>query len=163
LAAVPHARLEVYGGEVIDPAPPKPLTAELIRSMPREVAARVEWKGRVDRETLAHAIRRASICAYPSHMEAMPIAWLEGMATGKALVVSKTGPGPEIVDDGVTGLLCDPRDPDSIAEQIIRLLNDAPLRCRLGSAARQAAVQRYSLDKIVEQNLAYYRSLADGS
>ena len=94
---------------------------------------------------------------------AMPIAWLEGMATGKALVVSKTGPGPEVVDDGVTGLLCDPRDPDSIAEQIIRLLNDAPLRCRLGSAARQAAVQRYSLDKIVEQNLAYYRSLADVS
>lgn len=163
VAEVPHARLEVYGGEVIDPAPSEPLTAELIRSMPREVAARVNWKGRVDRETLAHAIRRASICVYPSHMEAMPIAWLEGMATGKALVVSKTGPGPEIVDDGVTGLLCDPRDPDSIAGQIIRLLNDAPLRWRLGSAARQAAVERYSLDKIVEQNLAYYRTLADGS
>ena len=163
VAAVPHARLEVYGGEVIDPAPPEPLTAELIRIMPREVAARVEWKGRVDRETLAHAIRRASICVYPSHMEAMPIAWLEGMATGKALVVSKTGPGPEIVDDEATGLLCDPYDPDSIAGQIIRLLKDAPLRCRLGSAARQAAVERYSLDKIVEQNLAYYRSLADSS
>lgn len=159
LAAVPHARLEVYGGEVIDPAPPAPLTAELIRSMPPEVAERVEWKGRVDRRILTQAIQRANVCVYPSHMEAMPIAWLEGMAAGKALVVSKTGPGPEIVDDGVSGLLCDPREPKSIAQQTIRLLRDASLRCRLGATARQIAVERYSLDKIVERNLSYYQSL----
>jgi len=127
--------------------------------MPPEVAERVEWKGRVDRSILTHAIQRANVCVYPSHMEAMPIAWLEGMAAGKALVVSKTGPGPEIVDDGVTGLLCDPREPKSIAEQTIRLLRDASLRCRLGATARQIAVERYSLDKIVERNLSYYQSL----
>lgn len=163
LEAVPQARLEVYGGEVIDPAPPEPLTAELIRGMPAHAAGQVSWKGRVDRGILRDAIGRASVCVYPSHIEAMPIAWLEGMAAGKALVVSQTGPGPEIVDHEVTGLLCDPHSPESIAESIIRLLKDAPLRRRLGGAAREAAVERYSLDKIVERNLRYYRSLAPGS
>jgi glycosyltransferase involved in cell wall biosynthesis len=157
---VPHARLEVYGGEVIDPAPPEPLSQKLIRSMPPEVAARVAWKGRVDRGVLQQEIRRASVCVYPSHMEAMPMAWLEGMAAGKPMVVSNTGPGPEIFDDGVTGLLCDPHDPESIAQQIVRLLKDEPLRRRLGSAARTAAVERYSIEKIVERNLSYYESLA---
>jgi glycosyltransferase involved in cell wall biosynthesis len=89
-------------------------------------------------------------------MEAMPIAWLEALAAGKAVVASETGPGPEVIDDGVTGLLCNPRDPSSIAGKIVRLLRDRDLRRRLGVAARSMAVERYSLERIVQQNLAYY-------
>jgi glycosyltransferase involved in cell wall biosynthesis len=158
-AAVPSARLEVYGGEAIDPPPAAPLTPELIGLVPPEVAARIEWKGRVPHNELPAAIRRASVCVYPSHMEAMPIAWMEGLAAGKAVVASQTGPGPEIIDDGVNGLLCNPDDPSSIANQIVRLLKDAPLRRRLGATARKVAVERYSLDKIVRQNIAYYERI----
>jgi glycosyltransferase involved in cell wall biosynthesis len=108
---------------------------------------------------LPAAITRASVCVYPSHIEAMPIAWIEAMAAGKAVVASQTGPGPELIDDGVSGLLCNPHDPSSIANQIIRLLKDASLRRRLGATARKIAVERYSLDKIVRQNLAYYERI----
>ena len=159
VAEVPEARLEVYGGEVIDPAPPTPLKAELIDLLPAEVARRVDWKGRVERTVLPLAIQRASVCVYPSHIEAMPIAWLEGLASGKAVVASKTGPGPELIDDGVTGLLCDPHDPDSIATCIIRLLKDPELRQRLGSKAREVVKQRYDLEPIVDRNVEYYRRL----
>jgi len=127
--------------------------------MPAEVAAHVEWKGRVERTVLPRAIRRASICVYPSHIEAMPIAWLEGLAAGKAVVASQTGPGPEIIDDGITGLLCNPHDPDSIASAILRLLKDPELRRRLGAAAREMAMERYSLEKIVDRNLEYYAKI----
>jgi glycosyltransferase involved in cell wall biosynthesis len=156
----PEARLEVYGGEVIDPPPKIPLMPELIRLMTPEVAARVEWKGRVARSILPQAIQRASVCVYPSHMEAMPIAWLEGLAAGKAVVASKTGPGPEIIDDGITGLLCDPSDPVSIATAILRVLKDKAFRKQLGTTARQVVKERYDLDPIVDRNEAYYRRLA---
>ena len=159
VAEAPQAHLEVYGGEAIDPPPSEPMTPRLIQMMPAEVAAHVEWKGRVERTVLPRAIRRASICVYPSHIEAMPIAWLEGLAAGKAVVASQTGPGPEIIDDGITGLLCNPHDPDSIASAILRLLKDPELRRRLGAAAREMAMERYSLEKIVDRNLEYYAKI----
>jgi glycosyltransferase involved in cell wall biosynthesis len=159
LAKVPHARLEVYGGEAIDHAPSRPLQETLIASMTPDVASRVDWKGRVPRHVLPGALKRASVCVYPSHIEAMPIAWIEALASGKAVVAAKTGPGPEIIDDGVTGLLCDPHDPASIAAQIIRVLTDAKLRVQLGAAARRSAVERYSLAKIVDRNIEFYNSL----
>jgi glycosyltransferase involved in cell wall biosynthesis len=96
---------------------------------------------------------------YPSHIEAMPLAWLEGLAAGKAVVASQTGPGPEIIDDGVTGLLCDPHDPESIASALIRVLKDRELRRRLGENARRTAQERFALPKIADQNEAYYRAV----
>jgi glycosyltransferase involved in cell wall biosynthesis len=159
VASVPTARLEVYGDEALAPPRAAPLTPELIGLIPPDVAARIAWKGRVLRSELPAAITRASVCVYPSHIEAMPIAWIEAMAAGKAVVASQTGPGPELIDDGVSGLLCNPHDPSSIANQIIRLLKDASLRRRLGATARKIAVERYSLDKIVRQNLAYYERI----
>ena len=158
VAEVPSAHLEVYGGEAT-PEPAIPLAKVLNDSLPPEIAGRVTWKGRVSRSALPDALRRASVCVYPSHMEAMPIGWLEGLATGKAVVASKTGPGPEIIDDGVTGLLCDPADPKSIAEKVIRLLKDRDERRRLGAAARKLCVERYSLPALVERNIEYYQRL----
>lgn len=158
VAAVPSAHLEVYGGEAV-PAPPVPLAKVLNDSLAPEIAGRVSWKGRVARDILPAALRRASVCVYPSHIEAMPIGWLEGLATGKAVVASRTGPGPEIIDDGVTGLLCDPADPQSIAEKVIRLLKSRDERRRLGEAARRLCVERYSLPALVERNIAYYQGL----
>ncbi len=158
VAAVPSAHLEVYGGEAV-PAPVPALAKVLSESLSPEIAGRVIWKGRVARDTLPEALRRASVCVYPSHIEAMPIGWLEGLATGKAVVASKTGPGPEIIDDGITGLLCDPSDPSSIAEKVIRLLKNRDERRRLGAAARKLCVERYSLPALVERNIEYYRGL----
>ena len=83
------------------------------------------------------------------------------LAAGKAVVASCTGPGPEVIEDGVTGLLANPHDPNSIAEKVITLLKDADLRRKMGSAARKVAVERYSLDKLVERNLQYYRRLIE--
>jgi glycosyltransferase involved in cell wall biosynthesis len=89
-------------------------------------------------------------------MEAMPSGWLEGLASGKAVAASQTGPGPEIVDDGETGLLFDPHDPDDIARTVVRPLQDSALRKRLGANARTSMEQRFGLGAIVTQNEEYY-------
>ncbi len=160
LHEIPSARLALYGGDAIGGAG-RPLLKTLAASVAPAVAPHIEWKGRVPRAELPGALRRASVCVYPSHMEAMPIAWLEGMACGKAVVASFTGPGPELIDDGVTGLLCDPYSPDSIADKIIRVLKDPELRRTLGKNARRAAEQRFSLGPLVERNLDYYRQILE--
>jgi glycosyltransferase involved in cell wall biosynthesis len=94
-------------------------------------------------------------------MEAMPLAWLEGWAMGKAIVASETGPGPEAIEDGVSGLLCNPHEPDSIAEKIIRLLKDEELRRQLARQARERAVNFFSVESLTERNEKFYARCAD--
>ena len=76
----------------------------------------------------------------------------------KPIVASETGPGPEIIQHGVCGLLCNPHDPHAIATSVIRLLKDRELANRLGAAARKRAVSEFSVDKIVVRNEDFYLS-----
>jgi glycosyltransferase involved in cell wall biosynthesis len=155
--AAPRAQLWIVGQDVIEPQYGGSFTAHLRSLMPEAIKSHVVFKGAVDHTHLADLIARASVCVYPSHSEAMPIAWLEGMAAGKAVVVSYAGPGPELVDDGVCGLFCDPLDPGSIARAVIRALQNPLLRQALGREARNRAVTRFSVDALVERNEAFYQ------
>jgi glycosyltransferase involved in cell wall biosynthesis len=91
-------------------------------------------------------------------MEAMPIAWLEGLSMGKAVIASETGPGPEIIKDGVDGLLCNAHDPNSIAAKIITALQDQKLRKKLGANARQKVETEFSVNILMKKNLDFYES-----
>lgn len=133
--------------------------AALESRIPPALATRVHFRGAVPRSELIQELQSAEILAYPSHMEALPLAWLEGMSLGKPVLASQAGPGPEVIDHGRTGLLCDPHDSASIADGLKRLLDDAPLRERLGRAAREEVLARFSLDHLAGVNLDYYRRL----
>jgi glycosyltransferase involved in cell wall biosynthesis len=93
---------------------------------------------------------------YPSHMEALPLAWLEGMAMGKCVVASNTGPGSEVIVDGESGLLCNPLDPASIADKVIAALTKPAMRQSLAARARERVVQRFSESALAAQNEAFY-------
>jgi glycosyltransferase involved in cell wall biosynthesis len=125
--------------------------------IPADLQERVIFQGTVEHDQLWRILARAAVCVYPSHMESQGIVIVEAMAMGKAVVASNTGPGPEVVEDGVSGLLCNPHQPESIAEKVIQLLRDAELRRRLGAAARQRAVEHFSVEVLVGRNLDFYR------
>ena len=72
---------------------------------------------------------------------------MEAMSVGAAIVASDTAPVREIMRNGETGLV-DFFDQDALLSQLIRLLNDAGLRARLGGAARQYICQHYDLKTI---------------
>ena len=157
VAAVPQARLEVAGGDTHDSSTGASFTEYLRTLVPAELSDKICFKGIVKHDALPQMIARASVCAYPSHMESLGLTWIEGLAMGKAVVASRTGPGPEVIEDGVTGLLCDPHDPASIAAAIVRVLADDALRQRLGKAARASAVDKFAIDVLVERNEAFYQ------
>ncbi|MFN7926774.1 MAG: glycosyltransferase family 4 protein [Blastocatellia bacterium] len=156
VARIPHAQLWIVGRDSRD-ARGQSYSAQLQQQLPASVQPHIHFKGAVEHDGLPALLARASVCVYPSHMEALPLAWIEGLAMGKALVASQTGPGAEVIDDGVSGLLCDPHNAASIAEKIIRLLDDEALRTQLGRAARQRAETVFSLDVMVGRNEAFYR------
>ena len=157
LKAFPEARLVVAGRDWHDAPGGGSFTEYLRGTIPPDLRARILFKGAVEHALLPDLIAKAAVCVYPSHMEAMPLVWLEALAMGKAVVASKTGPGPEVIADGVSGLLCDPHDPQSIADKIIALLKDDGLRRYLGRQARERAVNSFSESVLVERNEAFYR------
>ena len=75
--------------------------------------------GRMSRDDgVPDYLRKANVCCYPSHMETFGIAAVEAMSVGKPTIFSRHGPGPEITDEGVSGLLCDPHCTADIAAKI---------------------------------------------
>jgi glycosyltransferase involved in cell wall biosynthesis len=160
VSAVPHARLWVLGRDSRHRQTGGSYLDCLRAQIPAHLHGHVTFKGPIDHASMPRMLAQASVCVYPSHMEALPLAWLEGMAMRKAVVGSRTGPGPEVIGDGESGLLCDPHDPESIAEQVVRLLKDADLRRRLGQNARRRAVEEFSEAALISRNEAFYRACA---
>lgn len=158
--AVPHARLWVVGRDSTDPLTGGSFTDGLRDLLPAPVKDHVMFMGPVENSQMCDVLQNAQVCVYPSHMEAMPLAWLEAMAMGKAIVASQTGPGHETIEDRVSGLLCDPHDPSAIAHAVVELLTNEDLRQRLKRQARARIEKHFSLAKMVERNEAFYARCA---
>lgn len=99
--------------------------------------ARVTFLGHVSRARLAAEYRRCVLFCLPSRQEGFGIVYLEAMAAGRAIVACRAAAVPEIVDDGVTGLLTKPGDPTALAGALTELLDDPARRARLGEAGRE--------------------------
>jgi glycosyltransferase involved in cell wall biosynthesis len=95
-----------------------------------------------------------------SRAEGMSNAVLEYMAAGRAIVASAVGATPELIEDGVHGLLVPPGDEAALASALDRLLRDPPLTCRLADAARRRAQQRYSREAMVRRFEDFFVGLA---
>ncbi len=88
--------------------------------------------------------RAMDVQVLPSLSEGMPNAALEGMIMGKPLVASRAGGVPEVVEDGVTGLLLPPGDAHALAEALLALAADPVRRKSMGEAGRDRAATRFS-------------------
>jgi len=89
-----------------------------------------------NREELSRIMAGTDICVMSSILEGQPLSVVEAMAYGCPIVTTAVGGIPELIQDGVNGLLCPPADPQCVAERIKVLLDDPALRKRLGNAAR---------------------------
>jgi len=66
---------------------------------------------------------------------------------------------PELVKDGVTGLLVPPGDPQALAQALQRLLEDEQLRQRMGEAGRQRALEKFTLDRMLQETQRVYQKV----
>jgi alpha-maltose-1-phosphate synthase len=106
-------------------------------------------------QLLTHAL----VFACPSVYEPLGIVNLEAMACATAVVASRVGGIPEVVDGGVTGLLVPPQDPASLADAMNLLLRDPGRADAMGRAGRERAVQEFSWDAVAAQTAELYAEL----
>jgi glycosyltransferase involved in cell wall biosynthesis len=92
--------------------------------------------------------------------EGLGTSLLDAMACGKPVVATEAGGIPEVVEDGLTGLLVPVRDPEAMAAAIIRLLHDAGLRRQMGEAAILSVRERFSVERMVLDTLRVYQRVA---
>ena len=92
--------------------------------------------------------------------EGLGTSLLDAMACRKAIVATRAGGIPEVVANGQTGLLVEPRDPEQMAEAIVRLVDDQALRTRMADAGYARVRQRFTVERMVAETARVYRRLA---
>ena len=102
-------------------------------------------------------LQAADLGLYTSDTESFCLSILEGMCFGCPSVATRVGGIPEVVDDGVSGLLVAPRDVDGLARAVERLIGDPAARAAMGRVARETARERFSADRIVPRYIELYK------
>lgn len=157
----------------VDPPFPKPWQLVFLGAAdPRDpyarafldaVAARSGWcrhVGHVDRSGLLGWYRRASLVVIPSIEENCPMVVLEAMAAGLPVAGARSGGIPELVREGETGSLFDPRDATSVRQTLALALRDPALLARQGAAGRAIALRDHHPSVIASRHLELYRDIA---
>ena len=92
--------------------------------------------------------------------EGLGTSLLDAMACGRPVVATRAGGIPEVVQDGVTGILVPARDHDAMADAIVKLLKDEELRNAMGAEGRSLANTRFNADRMVQDTLRVYERVA---
>ena len=121
------------------------------------VADRVLFPG--FRQDVPQLLKAADVFVMPSHMEGLGTSVLDAMAAGVPVVGTEAGGMPEMIQDGVTGLLCPVRDPAALARATLRLLEDRELAGRLAGRAATLVRERFSREAMVAGTVAVYQRL----
>jgi glycosyltransferase involved in cell wall biosynthesis len=114
-----------------------------------------------ERKDAARILSSFDIFVLPSLWEGLPYALIEAGACGKAVVASDIEGIKEIIKDGETGVLFDPKDSAALAESIIRLQEDERFRDRIGGNLRRAVRSRFALSRMVRQTQDLYLRLLE--
>jgi glycosyltransferase involved in cell wall biosynthesis len=115
----------------------------------------------VEPEDVTRLLAASDIFALPSFSENLPMSVIEAMAAGLAVVATPVGAVEDIVSHGETGLLVQPGNAGELADALRQLITDAPLRARLGKAAKATHRARLDIAPYVENLTAIWREVAD--
>jgi glycosyltransferase involved in cell wall biosynthesis len=123
------------------------------------IADRVQLLGWLTGADKQAELARAAVFCLPSHAEGLPMAMLEAMAAGKAVVVTSVGGIPHAVQDGDNGIVIPPGNVERLAEALDKVLSDDALRQQLGERARATIAQQFEAGAVIERIAAVYHEL----
>ncbi|MFZ4777627.1 MAG: glycosyltransferase, partial [Terrimicrobiaceae bacterium] len=130
------------------------------------IAASVDFPGFLSQESLARLIADAHIFLHPSEtvrgdVEGIPNSLLEAMASGLPSVATDHGGIPEVIQEGITGLLCQEGDRDGIAKALVCLTRDPELYADISRDGAEFVSRGFSAEKQIANIEALYREASD--
>lgn len=111
------------------------------------------------RQDVPNLLKAIDILVMPSLREGLPMIALEAMASGVPVVATKVGGNPEIIIDGLTGILVEPKDHIALKEAISRLINDKAFAQGLISNSKKKVEKEFSIANMVNKTQGLYREL----
>ena len=150
LEAMPHVLKEFPGTKLhlIGEGPEKSNLESRIKNL--GITGSVIFKGNLPHEKIPSEIAGAAMLVGPSRKEGQGIVFVEAQAAETPVVATAVGGIPEVVEDGITGLLVPPENPQALAQAMLKLLRDPLLAKRLSETAKKQ-VLRYDWNKIMQE------------
>jgi N-acetyl-alpha-D-glucosaminyl L-malate synthase BshA len=142
---------------LVGDGPDQPAAREAVRRL--DLGCRVRFLG--ERDALPQLLAPADAFLLSSSEESFGLSALEAMSCGVPVVATAVGGVPEVVRDGITGLLSPADDPEAFAARLRELLFDRPRARAMGLAARADVLERFARDPIVERYEALYRRVLE--
>lgn len=122
----------------------------------RDLLESVSFPGWVRGADKNKCLKESGIFLFPSYYEGMPMAVLEAMAYGMAIVTTRVGGIPHLLEDGVNGYLCEPGDIEGLSKRLLELSKDGDKRRKMGERARQKAIEEYSMESHIKKLMDLY-------
>lgn len=119
----------------------------------------VRMTGEIKRDAVPLHLAIADAFLLPSFVEGMPIAIIEAFRSGLPVISTRVNAIPDMIEDGVSGLLLNPGAPDEIAEAVLRLRRDDGLRRRLTKEAKRAFEEKFEVSRVIEELRTVYRNI----
>jgi glycosyltransferase involved in cell wall biosynthesis len=123
----------------------------------------VTFTGHVTGDHQLRLYQNATAFVLPSHYEGLPTVLLEAMACGAPVVSTAVGGCPDVIEDGVNGLLVPPGEPEALTDALDTLLSDPELRARFRTEARETVVDRYTWSAVADRFEREYRRARGGA
>jgi glycosyltransferase involved in cell wall biosynthesis len=117
------------------------------------IAARITWRGALPQDELLHEYRSADLfvlacrIARDGDRDGLPNVLMEAQSQSLVCLATRVAAIPELIEDGVTGVLVDPESPDRLARELEALIGDPEKRRRLGRAGQARLVARFGSDQ----------------
>lgn len=111
------------------------------------------------REDVAAIMADLDVLAMPSRWEGFGLVALQAMSLGKPVIASRVSALPEVIADGVTGLLVPPEEPSSLARGILRLIHEPELAAQMGQAGCRRVMQEFTVERMVSATVGVYQQV----
>ena len=119
----------------------------------------IEFLGKVSSFKIPSLLAGCELFVLPSRKEAFGIVVLEAMASKKPVVATRVGGVPEIIDDGINGILVEPENPEELAHGILMVLENEDLRKKLVRNGYNTVIERYTWPQIADKYIELYSRL----
>ena len=131
--------------------------AAVVKKQLARFGDQIEFQDRIEPSDVPHWLASVGLCVFPSIWETFSYVTLEAAQAGRAIIGTRTGAVPEILDNGRAGLIVPPGDVKALAQALRKLMADAELRRSLGGAAKKRFEERFNPERVMGEILEVYR------